>query len=90
MSATYVVGDQPIPGAGYRLVAFLGRGGFGEVWKATAPGGAEAALKIIRLGSREGRKELRALQLVKRIHHTNLVPSRIWRWSSSISIFGCI
>ena len=44
------------------------------MWKATAPGGAEAAVKIIRLGSREGRKELRALQLVKRIHHTHLVP----------------
>ena len=41
-------------------MSFLGRGGFGEVWKARAPGGAEAALKIIRLGSREGRKEFRA------------------------------
>ena len=39
-----------------------------------APGGAEAALKIIRLGSREGRKEFRALQLVKRIRHPNLMP----------------
>ncbi len=74
MPAHYSVGDQPVPGAGYRLAKFLGRGGFGEVWKATAPGGAEAAVKIIRLGSREGRKELRALQLVKRIHHTHLVP----------------
>jgi serine/threonine protein kinase/Flp pilus assembly protein TadD len=74
MPASYVIGDQPVPGAGYRLASFLGRGGFGEVWKVTAPGGAEAALKIIRLGSREGRKELRALQLVKRIHHTHLVP----------------
>ena len=74
MPASYVIGDQPVPGAGYRLAKFLGRGGFGEVWKATAPGGAEAAVKIIRLGSREGRKELRALQLVKRIHHTHLVP----------------
>ena len=74
MSVAYSVGDQPVPGAGYRLAKFLGRGGFGEVWKATAPGGAEAAVKIIRLGSREGRKELRALQLVKRIHHTHLVP----------------
>src|SRR5271166_2498652 len=70
----YGPGDEPIPGSGYRVVSFLGRGGFGEVWKARAPGGAEAALKIIRLGGREGRKEFRALQLVKRIRHPNLVP----------------
>ena len=74
MPRTYTQGDEPIPGSGYRLSSFLGRGGFGEVWKATAPGGAEAALKIIHLGGQEGRKEFRALQLVKRIRHPNLVP----------------
>jgi len=74
MAHTYNQGDEPVPGSGYRLSSFLGRGGFGEVWKVTAPGGAEAALKIIRLGGHEGRKEFRALQLVKRIRHPNLVP----------------
>ena len=74
MPHAYSQGDEPVPGSGYRLSKFLGRGGFGEVWKATAPGGAEAALKIIHLGGLEGRKEFRALQLVKRIRHPNLVP----------------
>jgi len=74
MAVNYQIGDEPVPGSGYRLVDFLGRGGFGEVWKASAPGGAEAALKIIRLGGTEGRKEFRALQLVKRVRHVNLVP----------------
>jgi serine/threonine protein kinase len=74
MSQKYREGDEPIPGSGYRLTDFLGRGGFGEVWKASAPGGAEAALKIIQLGGTEGRKEFRALQLVKKIRHTHLVP----------------
>ena len=74
MTRKYHEGDEPVPGSGYRLTEFLGQGGFGEVWKATAPGGAEAALKIIQLGGTEGRKEFRALQLVKRIRHTHLVP----------------
>ncbi len=74
MTQSYVSGGEPIPGSGYRLVEVLGRGGFGEVWKATAPGGAEVAVKIIRLGGREGRKEFKALQLVKRVRHANLVP----------------
>jgi serine/threonine protein kinase/Tfp pilus assembly protein PilF len=70
----FAQGDEPIPGSGFRVVSFLGRGSFGEVWKARAPGGSEAALKIIRLGSRGARKEFRALQLVKRVRHPNLVP----------------
>jgi serine/threonine protein kinase len=68
----YRPGDSPIPG--YRLVESLGRGNFGEVWKALAPGGMEVALKIINLSGREGAKEFKALQRVKHIHHANLVP----------------
>lgn len=74
MVQNYQPGDEPVPGSGYRLTQFLGRGGFGEVWKASAPGGTEAAVKIIHLGDTKGRKEFRAIQVVKRIRHPNLVP----------------
>jgi len=72
MTRQFVSGDEPLPG--YRLIGFLGRGGFGEVWKASAPGGTLVALKIINLSAYEGQKELRALRLVKRVRHPNLVP----------------
>ena len=34
-------------GGGYLLLKLLGRGAFGEVWQAEAPGGVEVAVKVI-------------------------------------------
>lgn len=69
----YKPGDLILPG--YRLVKQLGKGGFGEVWKATAPGGMSVAIKVIaNLERREGAREYRALRTVKDIRHAHIVP----------------
>jgi hypothetical protein len=64
-------GATPVPD--YELVQALGRGGFGEVWKATGPGGVQVALKFIRLGEQVGEVELRALDLMKNLRHPHLI-----------------
>src|SRR5262249_45229043 len=66
------VNDEPVPG--YRLIELLGKGGFGEVWKARAPGGAECALKIIKLDNKQGFKEFGAIRLFRQIRPPTLVP----------------
>lgn len=71
-SGRYAAGQEPIPG--YRLDKFLGKGGFGAVWKAQAPDGVATALKFVNLIGGPGRKEFAALNLVKTLRHTNLVP----------------
>ena len=38
-------GYEPIPG--YVLEEPIGRGGFGEVWRASAPGGLKKAVKFV-------------------------------------------
>lgn len=69
----YHPGDVILPG--YRLTKRLGSGGFGEVWRAEAPGGMGVAIKILaNLGRREGGREYRALQTIKNIRHAHIVP----------------
>ncbi len=45
---------------GYRLQTFLGRGQFGQVWQASAPGGTAAAVKFIDLSDGQARKNTMA------------------------------
>lgn len=64
-------GSEPVPG--YVLARQLGRGGFGVVWEATAPGGVRVALKFIQLGTSAADLELRALQAILNIRHPHLL-----------------
>lgn len=66
-------GDEPVPG--YRLEEFLGRGAFGEVWRAMSPGRARVALKFLNLSERQGIKEFRAIQRLKSVRHPHLTST---------------
>jgi serine/threonine protein kinase len=59
---------------GYKLEELIGRGSFGEVWRASAPGRMKKALKIIRnLDLASSRQEMRSLELITEVRHPHLL-----------------
>ncbi len=66
-------GMEPIPD--YRLEKWLGEGGFGQVWQAKGPGGMPVALKFISLSRNDGKAELRALDIFRRVRHPHLLAT---------------
>ncbi len=73
----------------YRPIERLGRGTFGEVWRAEAPGGVEVALKIIDrpLDHEYVRRELQSLEVIKRLRHPFLLATHaFWPLSECLAI----
>ncbi len=73
MTTDIDVNIEPLPG--YRLLEHLGAGGYGEVWRAEAPGGLTKAIKFIFGQHHEKRasNELRALDHVRSVRHPFLL-----------------
>jgi serine/threonine protein kinase len=71
-------GVEPFPG--YRLHSFLGRGSWGEVWKAHKPDGQPIALKFLTCESTQAAAtEIRALQAIRQLRHPNLIRiEQVW------------
>lgn len=63
------------PVAGYTIRQRIGCGGYGEVWKADAPGGLSKAIKFV-YGQWDDQRagcEMKALQRVKEVRHRKSV-----------------
>jgi len=67
-------------GGGYKLLQLLGRIEFGEIYRAQAPGGVEAAVKLIyrSLDPHASQHELKALEKIRQLHHPFLLLTQAY------------
>lgn len=67
------VGAEPIQG--YRLIERIGSGGYGEVWKASAPGDLLKAVKFVfgSAGDLRAQQELKSLTRIREVRHPFLL-----------------
>jgi serine/threonine protein kinase/formylglycine-generating enzyme required for sulfatase activity len=70
----------PDVGNGYKLISPLGSGTFGQVWRAEAPGGVPAAVKIIfrPIDHEEAKRELDSLEKIKSLRHPYLTATQAY------------
>lgn len=73
-------GDVLPIGGGYKLIERIGSGCSGEVWRAEGPSGFEVAVKVIYrpIDHEEARRELQALELIKRLRHPFLLQTQAY------------
>jgi serine/threonine protein kinase len=70
-------GQEPYPG--YKLGNLLGKGGWGEVWRAEDASGNVCALKFMTHRNVASAYEIRALNAIKELRHPNLLGiQKIW------------
>ncbi len=64
-------------GQGFQKLDRLGKGEFGDVWRARAPGGVEVAVKIIlrTLSHEASQRELKALEKIRGLRHPFLLQT---------------
>ncbi len=87
--ATGSLPDGVLPvGGGYKMIERIGSGAFGEVWRAEAPGGFPAAVKVIfrPIDHDEAKRELQALELIRGLNHRCLVQTHAY-WSLQDRLF---
>ncbi|HEV3144262.1 MAG TPA: serine/threonine-protein kinase [Gemmataceae bacterium] len=82
-----VITPDSVPFPGYRLLDYLGRGGYGEVWSAKDPEGKKLAIKFLYCEDHKGGRELRTLQKIGLLQHPNLIHHhRVWCYQNYLCV----